>query len=53
MKTRKPKAARTMCDNCPARNNRIRAYLVEGLRKDLCIECAKTAVRLKLSIENL
>ncbi len=41
------------CDNCPARNRRVRPYLVEGKRKDLCLACTKTAIKMELKIENL
>ena len=41
-----------MCDNCPARNNRVREYLVEGQRKDLCMACLKAAADMGLALEH-
>lgn len=48
-----PRVEKVRCDNCPARSRRVRPYLVEGKRKDLCLNCCKAAVKLELEIKNL
>lgn len=47
------RVSKIRCDNCPARSRRVRPYLVEGQRKDLCQACVRAAIKVEIEIKNL